>query len=192
MPFEDVYFNVTAVFEGGYAKDPADAGGETFRGVSRKSHPAWSGWQLIDAAKRDGAKTAKAIDAYFKNDGHMGSLVAKVYENGYWKPLNGEPELPDRVKQKLFDASVHMGLKNAAKILQKSLNAAGASPPLAEDGAIGPKTRGAALAADENRLLGGYAAWQAAYYDDLIRRKPQNEKYRKGWMKRAQWIPNKG
>jgi lysozyme family protein len=190
MPFDDVYFNVTKGFEGGYAKDPSDAGGETFRGVSRVSHPAWVGWRMIDEAKRKGNVTAKAIDAYFKNDEQMDMLVGKVFENGYWKPLSGDPQLPDRAREKLFDTSVHMGLKNAAKLLQKSLNSLGAS--LAEDGAIGPLTRKAALAADEDKLLGWYAIHQAAYYNDLIRRKPQNEKYRKGWMRRAQWIPKKG
>ncbi len=45
----------TLEFEGGYANDPADRGGETFRGISRKNWPRWSGWDLIDQVKRKGA-----------------------------------------------------------------------------------------------------------------------------------------
>src|SRR2546426_796362 len=37
--------------EGGYANDPRDPGGETYKGISRVFWPNWSGWPLIDAAK---------------------------------------------------------------------------------------------------------------------------------------------
>jgi type VI secretion system secreted protein VgrG len=34
-------FNTTMTFEGGYANDPDDAGGETYMGISRRYHPDW-------------------------------------------------------------------------------------------------------------------------------------------------------
>ena len=42
----------TAKYEGGYVNDPADAGGETYKGISRRANPKWDGWQLIDAHKK--------------------------------------------------------------------------------------------------------------------------------------------
>ena len=36
--------------EGGYARHPADPGGETYRGISRRYHPEWSQWADIDRA----------------------------------------------------------------------------------------------------------------------------------------------
>lgn len=38
--------------EGGYANNPADSGGETYKGIARKFHPAWPGWKMVDDLKR--------------------------------------------------------------------------------------------------------------------------------------------
>src|SRR6266567_115479 len=38
--------------EGGYANNPSDFGGETYKGISRKNWGAWSGWHAIDAYKQ--------------------------------------------------------------------------------------------------------------------------------------------
>jgi len=35
--------------EGGFVNDPADSGGMTYRGISRKSNKRWVGWPIIDA-----------------------------------------------------------------------------------------------------------------------------------------------
>ena len=37
--------------EGGYANNPDDAGGETYKGIARKMHPIWPGWRIIDDIK---------------------------------------------------------------------------------------------------------------------------------------------
>ena len=44
-------YALTAAYEGGYVDDPEDAGGETYRGISRRYHPSWQGWQIIDTLK---------------------------------------------------------------------------------------------------------------------------------------------
>jgi lysozyme family protein len=172
MSFERVYYGKTISFEGGYVNDPADSGGETFRGISRRSHPNWIGWQKIDAAKRKVGATAKAIDKYFKEDTEMLEAVSQVYFKSYWMPLLGSPELPDKIMEKLFDTSNSLGFK------------------LAVDGVMGTNTRNAALAIDEQATLKAYAKYQAAYYESLITKNPKNAKFRKGWLSRAAWIPS--
>ena len=47
-------FNITLGYEGGYSNDPDDAGGETYKGISRRYHPGWKGWALIDELKSKG------------------------------------------------------------------------------------------------------------------------------------------
>ena len=39
----DEAFALTMKSEGGYANNPNDTGGETYKGVSRKNHPKWNG-----------------------------------------------------------------------------------------------------------------------------------------------------
>lgn len=79
----------TLAFEGGYANDPDDRGGETFRGISRRSFPDWPGWALIDRAKREGDRSARAINARFVGDMEMEGLVARLYRENFWNPFNG-------------------------------------------------------------------------------------------------------
>ncbi|MDR1308836.1 MAG: hypothetical protein LBL95_02880 [Deltaproteobacteria bacterium] len=87
MPFEDVY-KKTEKFEGGYVNDPQDKGGETFRGISRKAHPDWEGWPLIDAAKELVGDTPRAIDRHFENDQEMAAMVSRFYRVNYWQPFD--------------------------------------------------------------------------------------------------------
>lgn len=80
----------TLGFEGGYANDPADRGGETFRGISRISWPKWPGWALIDRARADGLTSAPALDRHFADDPEMARLVTDFYRNEFWKPFSGD------------------------------------------------------------------------------------------------------
>jgi len=82
-------FSHTMGFEGGYVNDPADRGGETFRGISRKSWPNWPGWALIDEVKAAGLRSASAIDRRFADDAEMETLVINFYKNEFWKPFGG-------------------------------------------------------------------------------------------------------
>lgn len=41
-------FKKLSIKEGGYVNDKDDAGGETYRGISRKYNPTWQGWTMID------------------------------------------------------------------------------------------------------------------------------------------------
>ncbi len=99
MSFEEA-LDHTLQFEGGYANDPADRGGETFRGISRVSHPDWPGWAEIDhykreLARRDGISNWRSkanwrkLDAVTANDRDLARLVAEFYRKKFWKPFDG-------------------------------------------------------------------------------------------------------
>lgn len=180
-------------FEGGYANDPADAGGETFRGISRKNWPHWAGWDLVDRVKARGAKTAKLINAAFAQDAEMESLVAEFYRREFWRPWERHG-LPERLAAKLFDTAVNMGVGRAAKLLQTALNALGPVVRLVVDGAIGPRTLDALglildTPAGEGRVLDAYAEAQAGHYRAIVKAKPSQAKFLKGWLRRAAWVP---
>jgi lysozyme family protein len=87
--FESVFKGHTSGFEGGYVNDPADRGGETYRGISRKSWPDWAGWALIDQAKAAGLRSASAIGRHFADDSEMDALVTEFYKNEFWEPFDG-------------------------------------------------------------------------------------------------------
>lgn len=178
----------TLGFEAGYANDPADAGGETFRGISRVSNPNWRGWQLIDQVKARGARTAKLIDAAFEGDTEMEQLVAVLYYRDYWRPFESLVGL-DRLTAKLFDTGVNTGVSRAVKLLQAALNDMLPAANLAVDGLLGPRTRAALAGPPEEAVLAVYVEKQAAYYQSIVDRKPGQAKFLKGWLRRAAWLP---
>ena len=92
MSFDEAY-KKTALFEGGYVNDPVDRGGETFRGISRKNHPGWSGWILVDMAVRAARAAghparskaeAAHVNNWFKNHRSMDQLVKNFYKANFW------------------------------------------------------------------------------------------------------------
>jgi lysozyme family protein len=183
MSFEAAY-GQTKKFEGGYVWDKADAGGETYRGITRRIHPAWPGWARVDEAKTRFGYQPKKIDEFLKGDPQLDAQVELLYRKNYWEPLG---ELPDLVKAKAFDISVNMGQAQAVKILQRAL--ADMGERLAVDGAIGPVTRAAAEGKDQAAVVAGMCLWQARRYRELVKARPANQKFLKGWLNRASWNP---
>jgi lysozyme family protein len=172
-------------FEGGYANNQSDRGGETFRGISRKSYPRWEGWKAVGAAAAMFNKSRRLIDRHFENDEDMERMVEDLYRREFW---DRTPEgLPARTRCKVFDTGVNAGLHRAAVILQKALARRGAR--LTADGLIGPKTLEAANAAVEDVLLGDYCQFQASFYRDITVRRPDQTKFLRGWLSRAEWVP---
>lgn len=83
----------TEVHEGGYSNDPADKGGETNFGVSKKAYPKLN----IKNLKRDQARA--------------------IYKQDYWDKIKGD-SLPSDISMVVFDHAVNAGVGNASKHLQ--------------------------------------------------------------------------
>jgi lysozyme family protein len=185
MTFIDALHH-TLGFEGGYARDRDDPGGETYRGISRAANPDWPGWAKVDEATlKFGRTQPRKIDDFLRGDQAVEAMVEDLYRDRYWRPLG---DMPDRIKAKVFDCAVNAGSANAAKILQRALNDLGAG--IKVDGAIGPATRGAFYGRDEAEVVGKIAEQQAAYYKRIVDRKPKMAKFLNGWLRRAAWIPS--
>jgi lysozyme family protein len=177
----------TLDFEKGYSFITADSGGETFMGVSRRSFPKWDGWARVDDVKKTYGKTANTINYHLLKDVAMLASAKALYKKEFWDKI--PDALPERIKEKVFDTCVNVGVKSGFIFLQKSLNALGSK--LAEDGIIGPLTLAAVPKYHEQDILIAYSGAQRRYYVLLIKREPKNELFRKGWMCRADWIPEK-
>lgn len=146
--------------EGGYVNDPADPGGETKYGISKRSYPE------VDIKN---LTVEQARDIYFAD---------------WWLPLRCPEIKDDRVAQKYLDTCVNVGKSPGTKILQKAVTAAGMM--VMPDGIIGPRTLAAVNSVDPVALLAQMRYYQADYYKYLIRRNPALAKFERGWMRRAQ------
>lgn len=137
---------------------PGDSGGLTKFGIDQASHPN------VNINKLD----------Y--------SGAAAIYHNEEWTKCRCD-ELPNGYDIAVFDIAVNNGQGTAAKLLQLSLNRAGADPQLVVDGFIGAKTIAAAQAIGEKGLA-TLLHFRAQRYFDIVHANPSKKKFLNGWIDR--------
>lgn len=117
--------------EGGYANNPNDAGGETYKGISRKNHPTWTGWISIDQIKKAHPKGFKTI---LEHTPELQDKVKDFYKRRFWDELCLDTCGNQELANQAFDMAVNAGIKAGVKILQKVLG-------IPADGILGNVTK---------------------------------------------------
>ena len=145
--------------EGGYVKDPKDAGGETKFGISKRSYPHLDIKNLV----RD--------------------QVRKIYFCDFWMKAKCEQIDDENLAVKFFDLAVHTGIPQAVKLIQRALRSAGEQ--VVEDGIIGSITLTAINKADPTDLLPALKSEAAGYYRLIASINPSQQKFINGWLSRA-------
>ena len=102
--------------EGGYVNHPADPGGATKYGITRRTLRRWRG------------KPVSVTDVRRLTKREAG----EIYHAWYWRPIWGD-DLPAGVDLAVFDYAVNSGWKRAVKALQRVVGTR-------VDGFVGPKT----------------------------------------------------
>lgn len=186
--FNEAYA-ITAAHEGGYANDPVDRGGETYRGIARVHHPEWTGWKRVDA-QRGKAGFPESLD----KDRTLQASVKAFYKRNYWDRFAGD-ELPDQaVANELYDTAVNMGVRRAVRFLQSALNLLNRNQrdyqDLIVDGWFGSKTMTALKTllkkdGDSDALVKLMNIQQGARYVEIMARDASQERFARGWIKRA-------
>ena len=165
--------------EGDYSSDPVDAGGETVRGIARNFWPQWVGWRLVDQRKTNRQDP-------FTPD--LEPLVKEHYRVHFWTPLRGDDVSSLAVASRLFDVAVNMGTHRAMMFLQQALNLLNRNETswreLIEDGLMGPRTLGTLKRAKEEHVTRLLEVLQGMHYVELVRRKPSQERFLRGWLSR--------
>jgi len=172
----------TISYEGGYVNKVNDRGGETYCGISRKYHPDWKGWAIIDVEKRRKKLKWNEIISNQK----LTQSVFLFYFNNYFKQTCGKMNLsPSTVPliAVLFDYAVHSGISRAVRKLQTVINSFGQS--ILVDGDFGKKT----LKALDS--IGDYKKVATALLDERIKflksiGTGKNAEFLQGWLNRCQ------
>lgn len=171
--FIDAY-NLTMAAEGGYADNPVDPGGETFKGVSRNNNPNWSGWLTIDAIK---ATNPPDLNAALNADANLLAEIESFYQVNYWN-VNQTGSINDQqIANQVFDTSVNCGTGRGAEFLQQ---AAGVTV----DRQVGPITLAAVNAANAETLYNQFIAIRKQYYINLIAANPSLAQFQNSWFSR--------
>jgi lysozyme family protein len=143
--------------EGGFVNHPADPGGMTNLGVTKKVWEEWVGHEVDEKTMR----------------GLTPEIVGPMYKAKYWDKVKGD-ELPSGVDYAVFDAAVNSGPGRAAKWLQGCVG-------VEQDGGIGPKTLAAVSAMNPVELVDDYAKRRLSFLMDL----PHWDTFGKGWGRRV-------
>lgn len=117
------------------------------------------------------------------------AIVSPVQAEVIVCPSNQAAKIPDRLKAKLFDTAVNTGHNRANRILQQSINTLNPHARLKVDGALGPQSKKALCGLSEAALLKVYVQKQSAFYRGIVARKPSQQRFIKGWLRRAAWLP---
>ncbi|RYG50100.1 MAG: hypothetical protein EOO01_11495 [Chitinophagaceae bacterium] len=178
-------YQVVLAHEGGYANDPDDTGGETYKGISRKNFPNWEGWRIIDLHR-----THNDFPAVLDKSERLAQYAQDFYRKNFWNKMSlGKVKLQS-IATELFDTGVNMGDKTAAMFLQIALNATNRNQrdyfDVAEDGKIGEQTLSALNAhpypASVLKLLN---IQQGYRYLSITRASPTQEKFLRSWLSRV-------
>lgn len=173
------------IHEGGYSVVKADRGGETYRGISRRFHPSWQGWPLVDQLKFE-----PGFPRNLANHPGLQSLVASFYLQQFWEPLQAEQIVHQSVADELFDTAVNMGIATSVSFAQTALNLLNRNqssyPDGLVDGKMGPKTLKLLNEFSEvDILVRTLNALQGARYIRICEKDPSQEVFFRGWLKRA-------
>ena len=167
-------FEVTMGHEGGYANNPDDRGGETYKGVARKFHPQWRGWAAVDIIK---AKKPLSLNAALDADKDLQKEIRTFYKKNFWD-VNRTGDIQDQqIANQLFDFAVNSGAGMAARILQK---AAGVEV----DGQVGPITIAAVNKAKPEAFFNALIKERKAFYERIVLKDPSQRQFLAGWFKR--------
>jgi lysozyme family protein len=129
--------------EGDYVNNPADPGGMTNLGVTKRV------WEEFTGHESD-EKEMRSLTP---------EKVAPLYEQRYWRPCYGEV-LPRGLDLVVFSMGVNAGPGRSVKLLQSSI---GCVP----DGVIGPKTRGLICDSNTATLISKFSEARREYYKSL-------------------------
>lgn len=134
------------IHEGGYVNHPADPGGETNLGVTKRVWQEWVGHDVSEKEMRNLTPT----------------MVAPLYKRKYWDACHAD-DLVLGLDYAVFDVAVNSGVGRAIKLLQSCV---GATP----DGGYGSITAALVQKAqqeDPTRLIELYCAKRLEFLESL-------------------------
>ncbi len=159
--------------EGGYANDPNDQGGETYKGIARNMNSNWVGWTLIDLQKKQGN-----FPANLANSSELNAEIEQFYKVNYWDKVKGDDLADQRVANAIFDFAVNAGCGTSSILAQKVAE-------VTEDGVLGAASVTAINAIQPDQFLAYFTIAKIARYVSIVKSRPSSQKYFYGWVRRA-------
>ena len=191
--FETAYY-LTNKIEGGYYNNKNDAGGETYRGISRVTNPYWLGWDIVDNIKKTNFSAETINEALDKNE-VLQNFVKVFYLNNYWDAILGNKIADQQIANEVYDNAVNMGVPQAGIYLQKVINILNRNQSLYKDITVDGKIGGGTIQTLEmaiklngsRRVLNVINGYQMKHYLECMEKNPVDEIF-VGWFDRVEIV----
>lgn len=148
-------------WEGGFVNDPADAGGATMKGVTLATFRKFYGSD----------KTVDDLKAI------TDTQWLHIFKTGYWDKCGADKILSQSVANALVDWAYNSGPATAAKAVQKIVG-------VTADGIIGNQTLAAINSKNARQLFSDIKAARTQFVENIVKNKPLQGKFLKGWKNR--------
>ena len=155
-------------WEGGWSDDPNDSGGATMCGITMDTFTAWRTEHNLPRPTKEDLR--HITDAEWRD----------IFLSRYWQPLRAGELWSQGVANMLVDWYWHSGT-TAVKTLQRLVRTT-------QDGIIGIRTLAAANARDPKELFRELRNARIKFLTDLAMRKPSQNRYLAGWLRRVNSI----
>lgn len=174
--FEKAYEKVKK-FEGGYANNPSDRGGETYVGIARVHFPKWKGWEIIDKYKQS-EHSSKELNKVLQGNGQLDVMVEYFYKVNFWNEIHGDEIINQLIADNIMDFAVNSGVSRAVKYAQRIAGTV-------EDGDMGAKTIKAINQSVEG-FVTRYKSARLTFLAKIVARDESQRVFMKGWTDRVQ------
>ena len=155
-------------WEGGFVNDPQDLGGATNMGVTIST------WKQVGYDKDcDGDIDVNDLHLLTRDD-----VVNRVLKPHYWDRWRADEIESQSIANIVVDWVWGSGKPGITRV-QKLLG-------VKQDGIVGPKTLAAINSCSPLPLFGMIKAERKRYIDEICRKRPANNKFKKGWLNRLE------
>lgn len=157
-----------AVIEGGYQRHAADTGN-----YNRDGELVGTNWGIAAPVAEDyfdRVVTTKDMKSLAKSVAH------DIFRRKFWDQMQGDQFPTQELANIVYDGFVNHG-RWGIRLLQRVLG-------LKEDGILGPVTLEAMQYADPYILYNAYFDARYRFYHSIVRNRPTQKVFLKGWMKR--------
>lgn len=100
-----------------YSNDPRDAGKETVWGISRRAHPNWTGWKIVDVTRG-----LSGFPECLRTNKELLDATTTLYRMEYWVPIRADYIPDQRTAEILMTIAVMSGVQVAVSLFQATLN----------------------------------------------------------------------
>lgn len=177
-----IAYQETMKVEGGYANNPKDRGGETWKGIARNFHPNWPGWSIVDSFKN---MSRTNFEKALEGSQTLQRLVLEFFKQEFWNTMKLDEFTDQSIANEMFDTGVNMAPHYAVEFLQKAVNAT-SDVILTIDGKMGPVTVGAInVHKKPKQVLKLLNCQQGTRYMDISMYNPTQKTFMASWLSRV-------